>query len=78
LGVGFSVLEIIDACNLITQKKIELKYANNRDGDPPTLVADNQKIKSVLNWDPEYTCIKEIIKTAWKWHSKKHVQYSTL
>lgn len=72
LGLGFSILEIIAACNTVTQKKIELEYGDKRDGDPPTLIADNKKIKSALNWEPEYTCIKEIIKTAWNWHSKKH------
>ena len=76
LGLGFSVLEIIQACDAVTQKKIELKYVDKRDGDPPILIADNQKIKSILNWEPEYTNIKEIIKTAWNWHSKKHLQHS--
>ena len=70
LGVGFSVLEIIDACNSVTNKKIQFKYGNKREGDPPILVADNKKIKSILKWKPEYTCIKKIIKTSWDWQSK--------
>jgi len=70
LGQGFSVLDIVNACSEVTNKKIKFTYKEKREGDPPTLIADNKKIKDVLKWNPKYTSIKEIVKTAWDWHSK--------
>ncbi len=42
-----------------------------RPGDPPALFADNSKVKSELDWEPEFNSIKDIIETAWAWH-KNH------
>ena len=39
-----------------------------RAGDPSRLVASSDKVKATLGWEPEYTDIKTIIKTAWNWH----------
>ena len=29
-----------------------------------------QKAKDILNWNPEYTSIDDIVSTAWKWHKE--------
>ena len=38
-----------------------------RAGDPARLFADNRKAKEILGWNPKYTDIKDIIRTAWNW-----------
>lgn len=66
-GKGHSVKEIIDESEKITGKSINKEIIERREGDPPTLVADNKKAKEILGWNPEFTEIKDIIKTAWNW-----------
>lgn len=69
-GHGFSVKEMIDAAREVTNHEIPSKMSARRLGDPAQLVASSEKAQKELGWQPEYNSIKEIIKTAWKWHSK--------
>ena len=41
-----------------------------RKGDPGVLVASSNKIKQELGWQPKYTNLESIVKSAWKWHRK--------
>jgi len=70
-GTGTSVKEIISACEMVTGKKVPMLYAPRRLGDPPNLIASNSKAKEILNWEPKYKNIDEIIKTAWNWEKNK-------
>ncbi|MGM0123900.1 UDP-glucose 4-epimerase GalE [Enterococcus sp. AZ194] len=65
---GYSVKEMLEAAREVTGKEIPAKVAPRRAGDPGTLVAASEKAKSVLGWAPQYTSVKDIIKTAWDWH----------
>ena len=69
LGTGkpTSVMEIIRAAEEVSGKKCPVFIDKRREGDPAVLYADNAKAKEVLNWQPEYLDIKEIIRTAWNW-----------
>ena len=67
---GFSVREIIDAAKKITGKKMDIEIQSRRKGDPAELVADNQKIKSELNWTAENSDLDKIISSAWQWEQK--------
>jgi UDP-glucose 4-epimerase len=69
-GKGFSVKGVIEAARKITGHPIPADIAPRRPGDPATLVAGSEKIKSELGWDPKFTDIESIIQTAWNWHSK--------
>ena len=66
-GLGFSVLQVIEAAREVTGKNIEVKIEPRRAGDPSHLIADARKAKEVLGWNPQFADIKEIIKTAWDW-----------
>lgn len=70
-GIGTSVKEIIDATEDVTGKKVPCILGDRRAGDPPRLYAANEMAKKVLNWNPKYTDIKDIIKTAWNWEQNK-------
>ncbi|GEK36787.1 UDP-glucose 4-epimerase GalE [Enterococcus thailandicus] len=65
---GYSVKEMLEAAREVTGKEIPAKIAPRRAGDPSTLVASSQKAKEILGWEPAYTDVKAIIKTAWDWH----------
>ncbi|MHC1750290.1 MAG: UDP-glucose 4-epimerase GalE [Cellulosilyticaceae bacterium] len=66
---GYSVLEMIEAARSVTGHPIPLVLSERRAGDPALLVASSAKAKEVLKWSPQYTDVKEIIQTAWNWHS---------
>lgn len=67
-GNGFSVLEVIKASENITDKKINYKVSERRDGDPPFLVSDSSKAAAELGWHPKFSDLNTIINSAWEWH----------
>lgn len=69
-GEGISVIELINAVERITGKKLNVTPMCRRTGDPAVLVADNSKAKNELGWIPVHSSIENIIKTAWDWHSR--------
>ncbi|MCB0742381.1 MAG: UDP-glucose 4-epimerase GalE [Ignavibacteriae bacterium] len=69
-GDGYSVNEIIETAEKITNLKIKKEIAPRREGDPATLVADNQKAKTKLGWTPKHN-LEEIISSAYNWHKNK-------
>ena len=69
-GKGFSVKEILTACEKVTGKKIKVNISERRKGDPATLIASNSKAKKILDWKPEKT-INDIVKSAWKFEKSK-------
>lgn len=72
-GLGFSVLEVIDAARKVTGKNIEVKIEPRRTGDPSHLIADARKALEMLGWKPEYVDLKVIIQSAWDW-KQQHPQ----
>jgi UDP-glucose 4-epimerase len=66
-GIGVSVKEIIHAAEKISGKTCPIEYCARRPGDPAKLYASNDKAKKILNWEPKYIDIKNIIQTAWDW-----------
>jgi UDP-glucose 4-epimerase len=68
-GRGYSVREVVDACRRATGQAIPAVIGPRRAGDPPELIADASRARSVLQWTPRYTSIDDIVATAWRWHS---------
>jgi UDP-glucose-4-epimerase GalE len=68
IGRGYSVREVIETAEAVTGKRLVVKSASRRPGDPPALVASSEKIQSELGWRPRYTDLRPIIETAWNWH----------
>lgn len=66
-GIGFSVLEVIEAARRVTGRPIEALIAPRRPGDPSHLIADARKAFEVLGWKPQFADIDAVIKTAWDW-----------
>jgi len=67
---GFTVLEVIRACEDIAGREIPFEVAPRRPGDPDRLVADAALARRVLNWQPGRSDIANVIRTAWRWHSR--------
>jgi UDP-glucose 4-epimerase len=54
-GIGYSVAEVINAVSEVTGKKVPFINVEPRPGDPPRLIADIKKAKSLLDWTPTAT-----------------------
>jgi UDP-glucose 4-epimerase len=67
---GFSILEVIDAAERITGRKIPRKLGPRRPGDPAVLVASKEKLKRTLGWEASHSSLEEIIQSAWAWKQK--------
>ena len=64
-GKGFTVREVIESIERITQQKVSYIEGARRDGDPPMLLADSQKAIRELGWKQHYPNIDDIVKHAW-------------
>ncbi len=70
VGVGYSVKEVIQAVEKNTGLNVIAKEIDRRAGDPPVLIAKADKAHELLNWQPQYSDIDFIVKTAWGWAKK--------
>ena len=66
-GHGFSVLEVVQAVEEVTSRKIPVHFAPRRAGDPAQLVASFERIREELRWYPQTPDLRRIIETAWQW-----------
>ncbi|MFM7405356.1 MAG: UDP-glucose 4-epimerase GalE [Cuspidothrix sp.] len=71
-GNGFSVKEVIAAAEDVTGMIISVQECDRRPGDPPALIGTSEKAQKILNWQPKYPGIKDIVSHAWQWHQKRH------
>ncbi len=64
-GTGFSVREVISACERVTGLPITAQDAPRRPGDPATLIASSERAIADLGWHPEHNDLDEIVSDAW-------------
>ena len=69
-GRGFSVFEVLDAVDRVTNLKIERVLAPRRAGDPDSLVSDPGRIKATLPWVPRHADLDGIVRDALAWERK--------
>ncbi len=69
-GQGFSVKQVIDTARAVTGRPIPILIGPRRAGDPDRLVGDATRIRAELGWSPGYADLREIIATAWRWHTQ--------
>ncbi len=69
-GHGFSVMEVLDAVDRETNNTLIRNMEDRRLGDPDALISDNQKIKDILGWEPQYDDLSLIVKHALAWEQK--------
>jgi len=69
-GRGFSVLEVLDSVDRVTNLRIERRLAPRRAGDPAALVADNSRILDALPWRPARADLDTIVADALAWERR--------
>jgi len=71
-GNGFTVREMIQTAKEITQTDFAVEETERRPGDPPMLVGSSEKARQILNWQPQYADLNQIVRHAWQWHQIRH------
>ena len=66
-GRGVSVREVIAKVKELSGVDFRVVEAERRDGDPPVLVADAERIRRDTGWTPQHDTLDEIIGTALAW-----------
>ena len=66
-GGGFSVREVLAAVEATTGRAVPHRVGPRRAGDPPVLVADASRARTVLGWEPAHPDLEEIVASAWAW-----------
>ncbi|MEK7398307.1 MAG: GDP-mannose 4,6-dehydratase, partial [Candidatus Poribacteria bacterium] len=66
-GNGFSVSEVIACAEHVTGRKVPVVVGDRRIGDPPILVAGSSKARAELGWEPKFSDLNNIVRTAYLW-----------
>jgi UDP-glucose 4-epimerase len=66
-GHGYSVMQVLDAVDRVTNVTIERKLEGRRAGDPAELISDNRRILATLPWRPQYDDLDQIVRDALAW-----------
>jgi len=73
-GAGFSVQQVLDVVQAVVAEddySVTVLSGDRRAGDPAVLVADAQKAKKELNWQPAFDDLETIVRHAWAWEKKQ-------
>ncbi|MCL4673382.1 MAG: UDP-glucose 4-epimerase GalE [Sphingomonadaceae bacterium] len=69
-GRGFSVLEVLDAVDRVTNRTIERRMEPRRAGDPGQLISDPSLLKATLPWQPRHADLDTIVSHALAWERR--------
>jgi UDP-glucose 4-epimerase len=69
-GRGYSVLEVLDAVDRVTNMAIERRLAPRREGDPAVLIADPARLKALTGWAPRFDRLDTIVADALAWERR--------
>lgn len=68
-GTGSSVLEVIRSFEKVSEKELNYKIVDRREGDITAAYADTTKANEDLGWKSQST-LDEAMASAWKWEQK--------
>lgn len=66
-GHGYSVMQVLDAVDRVTNNKLVRNMEGRRAGDPDALISDNRAIIARFGWQPKYDDLDIIVKHALAW-----------
>mgnify|MGYP001816950319 CR=1 FL=1 len=69
-GRGYSVREVIDTVESVHGAPLARTETSRRAGDPPTLIAAADKIRTVLDWNPRFDDLEEIAASTLRWEHR--------
>ncbi|HVF69619.1 MAG TPA: UDP-glucose 4-epimerase GalE [Xanthomonadales bacterium] len=69
-GKGSTNKEVVEMVKKVSEREFSVIVKPRRDGDVAEIVADTTFIKSELGFEPKYSDLETIVRTAWEWHKK--------
>jgi len=69
-GHGFSVLEVIDTVKRVSGVDFRVDRAGRRPGDPASIVAQSDRARKLLGWQPQFDDLATIVTHALAWERK--------
>ncbi len=69
-GSGHSVRDVITTVEQVSGRSVARREGPRRAGDPPQLVADPQRARDRLGWQPCHSDLNTIARTAYEWHAR--------
>jgi UDP-glucose 4-epimerase len=66
-GRGASVFEVIDSVKRVSRRDFPVEITGRRPGDPASLTADVSRIRSTLDWRPQFEDLDTIVSHALAW-----------
>ena len=69
-GHGYSVRQVLDAVERVNGAPLPVEEVARRSGDPPSLIANADRITKALGWRPRYDDLDFICKTSLDWERK--------
>lgn len=70
-GKAYSVLEVCRMVEEVTGRKLNIKYAGRREGDPAILCAAVDRIQQEFGWKASHSDLRSIVESAWRWEQKQ-------
>ncbi len=71
-GAGFSVREVIEHSQTVTNRPVPYAEGPRRAGDCTKLVSGSSRAVNELGWKPHRSTLKQMITDAWRWHQTGH------
>jgi UDP-glucose 4-epimerase len=69
-GRGYSVMQVIEAVRRASRRDFPVEIRERRAGDPVTLVADVLRIRTTLDWRPQFEDLDTIVTHALAWERR--------
>jgi UDP-glucose 4-epimerase len=69
-GHGYSVREVLGSVERVSGRALKIIELPRRAGDPPSLVAQSERIRGVLGWKPELDDLDAIVASSLRWEEK--------
>jgi UDP-glucose 4-epimerase len=69
-GHGYSVMQVLDAVDRVTNSPLVRQLEPRRAGDPDALISDNRAIIERFGWRPQYDDLDQIVRDALAWERK--------
>jgi UDP-glucose 4-epimerase len=66
-GKGYSVRQVIDTVKEVSGVTFKVDEGPRRAGDPASITATGEKVRSVLGWKPKHDDLREMVSTALDW-----------
>jgi UDP-glucose 4-epimerase len=69
-GHGYSVRQVLESVQRVAGKALQIREEARREGDPPTLIARAERVRSLLGWVPRLDDLDAIVTSSLRWEEK--------